>query len=239
MKRLAHRSAVLLHAGGLRRSDAHGISESLFVQPDDAACGDTGCGAAERPGQVPAAGMVRGRGLAAAHARLESGGVGDNEVLARGRPALGQGEERGEDRRAGMQDDASHVRVVEIEHVPHLAVRERRVEKAEPEPPSKHRRLRITAHCLQHADQLADRRVAATRQSTAEPVEQAPPRLVHGFCRQVLEPRVREVGAQRAAGRAQGVPFRFFHGFPLKMDAPGLDKRLSADDPGPPVFRAR
>ena len=50
----------------------------------------------------------------------------------RHRSALGKREQRRKHRRTRVQHHAAHVGVVEIEHVSHLAVGERRVEQPEP-----------------------------------------------------------------------------------------------------------
>ena len=48
VERLAGGAAVLLHAAGLGRGDAHGVGQPLAVEPDQLAGGDAGGDAAER-----------------------------------------------------------------------------------------------------------------------------------------------------------------------------------------------
>ena len=91
-----------------------------------------------------------------------------------------------------MQHDAAHVGVVEIEHVAHLAVGERRFGDAELELVAEHRRLRLRVQRLQHRQQLADRRMPAAGERAADPVEHAAARLVHGRLGQILEAEARQ-----------------------------------------------
>ena len=114
---------------------------------------------------------------------------------------FGQREQRGQHRRARMQHHAAHVGVVEIEHVPHLAVGERRVAQAEPQLAPEHGRLRAAADLLQHLDERVDGLVPAAGERAADPIEHAAARLVLGGSREVAEPRRRQAAAQ---GLGQG-----------------------------------
>ncbi len=91
-----------------------------------------------------------------------------------------------------MQHDAAHVGVVEIEHVAHLAVGERRFDQAELETVPEHRRLRLAVQRLQHRQQLADRRMAAAGERAADPVEHAAACFMHRALRQILEAEARQ-----------------------------------------------
>ena len=132
---------------------------------------------AERAGEMPAALVMARRGAAGAHAGLEADRIGQHEIGAADRRALGEREQRGEHRRARVQHHAAHVGVVVVEHVAHLAVGERRVEQAELELAAEHGRLRLAGGFLQHAEQRRDGAVAGARQRAADPVEHAAPRL--------------------------------------------------------------
>jgi hypothetical protein len=101
------------------------------------------------------------RGAARAHACLESDRVCKHEVGAAHGCALGQREQRGEHRRAGMKHHAAHVRVVVIQQVAGLTIGERRVEQPQLEIAAEHRRLRPAPRFLQHAHQLVQRRMFA------------------------------------------------------------------------------
>ena len=153
------------------------------------------------PGKMPAALVVAWRRPAGAHARLEAHRIGEHQVGAADRLALGEREERGENRRARMEHDAAHVGVVEIEDVPHLAVGERRIEIAEPLVAAEHARLRSPARLLEHGDELRDRRMAAAGERAADPVEHAAAGFVPGGRREVVEACIGEVGAQRLGER--------------------------------------
>jgi hypothetical protein len=72
------------------------------------------------------------RAAAAAHAGLEAHRIRQHELGAIDRSAFGECKQRGEHRRARVQDDAAHVGIVVIQHVSHLAVRQRCIEQAEP-----------------------------------------------------------------------------------------------------------
>ena len=83
MERLAHGAAVLLHAAGLRRGDAHRIGQPLRVEAEQLAAGDARRDAAERAGEMPAALVMARRGAAGAHAGLEAGRIGQHEFARR------------------------------------------------------------------------------------------------------------------------------------------------------------
>ena len=201
VKRLAHGAAVLLHAGGLGGGDAQRISQALLVELEQLAGGRACRDAAERAGQVPAAVVVARRRAAAAHARLETDGVGKHEVAPAHRRALGQREQRRQHRRTRVQHDAAHVGVVVIEQVPHLAVGQRRFQQTELEPAPDDRRLRFAADLLQDAEQRVDGAVPAPRQRAARPVEEAAARFAHCRRREVFITRSGKMAAQRFGQR--------------------------------------
>jgi hypothetical protein len=201
MERFAGGTAVLLHAAGLGRGDAHRVGEPLAVEPDELAGGDAGRDAAERPREVPAAFVVARRRPTGAHRRLESHRIGEHEVGAAHRLALGKRKERGENRRARMEHDAAHVGVVEVEDVPHLAVGERRIKEAEAKVAAEHAGLRAPACLLEHGDELRNGGMTAAGKRTADPVEHAAAGFVPGGFREVVEACVGEVGAQALGER--------------------------------------
>ena len=108
------------------------MGERLGVEAQQPAAGGTRGDRAERPGQVPAAIVMGGCPLAGPHAGFETAHIGADQFAPgdAGTLALAQREQRGEQRRTGMQDDAAHMRVVEIEDMAHLAIGQRRVEQA-------------------------------------------------------------------------------------------------------------
>ena len=114
-----------------------------------------------------------------------------------GARALGEREQRGEDRRTRVQDDAAHMGIVEIEDVPHLAVGERRVEQPEPQLAAEYPRLRPAAGLLEHRNQLGDGGMGAAGQRAADPVEHAAAGLVHGGRREIAEACAGQVATQR------------------------------------------
>ena len=83
VQRLAHGAAVLLHAAGLGRGDAHRVGQLLRVEIEQLAAGDAGRDAAERAGEMPAALVMARRGAARAHAGLEARRIGQHELLRR------------------------------------------------------------------------------------------------------------------------------------------------------------
>ena len=85
----------------------------------------------ERAGQMPAPEMVTRGGLSHPDAGFERRGERHDHVAPRRFAPLAEREQRGQRRRAGVQDHAAEMRVVEIEHVAHLAVRHRRIQQAE------------------------------------------------------------------------------------------------------------
>ena len=165
MERLAHGAAVLLHPGRLRGGDAERMRHLLRVEPEQLRRSRTGGDGAERAGEMPAAVVMAGRRLPDAHAGLEARRIRTGERAAVDHAAvnaaaLGQREQRREDRRRRMQHDAAHMGVVEVEHVAHLAVGERCLGQAELQLVAEHRRLRLRVQHLQH-------RQAASRPSDA------------------------------------------------------------------------
>ena len=161
------------------------------------------------PGQVPAALVVAGRAPAGAHPGLEPDRIGQHEIgaahrRALGRPPLGEREQRRQDRRARMQHHAAHVGIVEIQHMPHLPVGERRIAQAEPQLAPEHGRLRPAAHLLQHLEQHRDGLVAAAGERAADPIHDPAARLMPRRLRQIAEPRRRQPAAQ-GLGQGDGI----------------------------------
>ena len=137
MEGFAHGAAVLLHAGRLGGGDPHRIGQPLRIEPDELAARDPGRDGAERAGQVPAALVVAGRAPAGAHAGFETDRIGQHQIGAAdgrtfGRGTLRERKQRGQHRRARMQHHAAHMRIVEIQHMSHLPIGERRVAQTEP-----------------------------------------------------------------------------------------------------------
>ena len=126
---------------------------------------------------------------------LEPHRVGKHESGAAHGRALGKREQRGENRRARVQNDAAHMGVVEIKHVPHLAVGERRIEPPEFEASAQDGCLRPAAGLLQHREQRIDGLVPAAGERAANPVEHAATGLAPRRRRQVGKLRRREMGA--------------------------------------------
>ena len=73
-----------------------------------------------------------------------------------------------------MQHHAAHVGVVEIEHVAHLAVGERRIGEAELELAAEHRRLRLRIQRLQHGSSFPT--VGCRLPASAQPIQSSTPR---------------------------------------------------------------
>src|SRR6266446_5345371 len=86
--------------------------------------------------------------------------------------------------------------IVEIKHVAHLAVGERRIEPPEFEASAKHGRLRPAAGLLQYANERIDGLVPAAGEHAANPVEHAATGLTLRRRRQIGKLRRREMGAE-------------------------------------------
>ena len=95
-----------------------------------------------------------------------------------------------------MQHHPAHVGVVEIQHMTHLAVGERRVAQAEPQLAPEHGRLRAATDLLQHIDERGDGLVPAAGERAADPIEHAAARLMLGGNREIVELRRRQAAAQ-------------------------------------------
>ncbi len=94
-----------------------------------------------------------------------------------------------------MQNDAAHMGIVEIKHVAHLAVGERRIEQPELEASAKHGCLWPAAGLLQYAKERIDGLVPAAGERAANPVEHATTGLALRRRREVGKLRRREMGA--------------------------------------------
>ena len=86
-----------------------------------------------------------------------------------------------------MQHDAAHMGIVEIEHVPHLTVGERRFGQAELQSVTEHCRVWLRIQCRQHRQQLSDGRMAAAGERAADPVEHTAARFMHRALGQILK----------------------------------------------------
>ena len=146
---------------------------------------------------MPAAFVMARRSAPRTHAGLEADRVSQHEIGAAHGLALGQRKQRGEHRRARMQHHAAHMGVVVVEHVAHLAVGERRVEQTELQAAAEHGRLRLARNLLQHRKQRGDGLMPAAGERAADPIEHAAPRLADRGRGNVLEPRRRQMAAQR------------------------------------------
>ncbi len=100
-----------------------------------------------------------------------------------------------------MEHHATHVGVVEIEDVSHLAVGERRIEIAEPQIAAEHAGLRSPARLLEHGDELRHSGMAAAGERAADPVEHTAAGFVPGSGREVVEACIGKVRAQRLGER--------------------------------------
>ncbi len=150
---------------------------------------------------MPAALVMTGRGAAAAHAGFKAHRVGQHQLLAADRRALGQRKQSSQHRRAGVQHHAAHVGVVKVEHVAHLAVGERRIEQSELELSPENRRDRLSGSFRKNAEQRCNGAVARSGQRAADPVEHAAPRLPLRSFSEVAKLRRREMAAQRLGQR--------------------------------------
>ena len=113
-----------------------------------------------------------------------------------------------------MQHDAAHVGVVEIQHMPHLAVGKRRIEPTELEATAEHGRLRRAAGLLQHREERVDRLVPAAGERAADPIEHAAPGFAPRRGRKIGKPRRREMPAQ-GLGQRHGIGVEvLIHGAP-------------------------
>ncbi len=187
MQRLAVAAAVLLHAGGLRAGDAERVRHLLAVQSRQPRRSGGRSDRPERARQMPAAEMMARCGLSCADARFERHRQRHGHIAARRFPPLAEREQSGQGGGARVQDHAAQMRVVEIEHMAHLAVRDRRIE--EPELLSampQHGDLGRRADLVVGLHQDGDGRVRASRERTARPVEHRAFRLVHRGGRQIL-----------------------------------------------------
>ena len=91
-----------------------------------------------------------------------------------------------------MQHDAAHMGIVEIEHVPHLTVGERRFGQAELQSVTEHCRVWLRIQCRQHRQQLSDGRMAAAGERAADPVEHTAARFMHRALGQILKAHARQ-----------------------------------------------
>jgi len=85
--------------------------------------------------------------------------------------------------------------IVEIKHVAHLSVGERRIEPPKFEASAKHGRLRPAASLLQHREEGIDSLVYAAGERAANPVEHAATGFALRRRRQIGKLRRREMGA--------------------------------------------
>jgi hypothetical protein len=203
MERFGHGAAVLLHAARLRCRNAKRVRHSLRIKTEQASARRAGGNGAECAGEMPAAVMMAGRCLPDPHARFEASGIGGDQrtavdLGAIDPPALGKRKQRREDRRRGMQHDAAHMGVVEIEHVPHLSIDERGFGQAELQPVRKHGRVRLCVQRRQHRQQFSDGRMAAAGERATDPVEHAAARFVHGRFGHIFEAHARQKRGQVA-----------------------------------------
>ncbi len=96
-----------------------------------------------------------------------------------------------------MQNDAAHVRVVEIQYMAHLTVGQRCIQSPELEISAEHGSLRPATHPLQHCEERVDGPVPAASERAANPVEYTAPSLALRRRRKIGEPCRREMPAQR------------------------------------------
>ncbi len=196
VERLAHGAAVLLHAGRLGGANAHRAGELLRIESDQLAGRHRCRNGAERAGEVPPAFVMAGRREAAANAGLEPRRIGKHQISPAHACALGKCEQCGQNWRARMQNDAAHVRIIEIKHMAHLAVGKRRIGEPKLEVSAQHGRLWPAACLLEHCKQRIDRFVPAPRERTASPVEHAATGLALRRRRKIGIPGCREMRAQ-------------------------------------------
>ena len=199
VQRLAVAAAVLLQAGGLRARDAEREGGLLLVEPDQPRRSGSRSQGAQGPCEMPAAEVMTRGGLAHPDARFERRRQGDDHVASRRLAPLAEREERRQGGGAGVENHAAEMRVVEVEHVPHLAVGHRRIQQAEPKfAAPQHRDRRHGAQRLERRDCHVHGWMAAAGEGAADPVEQRALRLVHRRGRQVLVVNAREEAGERA-----------------------------------------
>ena len=99
-----------------------------------------------------------------------------------------------------MQHHAAHMGVVEVQHVTHLAVGERRIEQAELELAPEHGCRGLPEVFLQHAEQCRDG--AVPEPASAHPIQSSTPRRASRFAAAEVAELVRRRDARTASWSA-------------------------------------
>ena len=158
---------------------------------------------ADAAGAVPARGVVRRvRGVAQPRRGLEAEHERVDEVAARDAVGARVGQQRGRDRRAGV-DVVARQRVVEVLDVRRDAVQQRGVQRVRPLRPAEHGRVGRAEHRAERVDRDVDRRVWRATERAPDDVDQRAPSLVHHVGRDVIRP---------AGGEPAGEVLRRPHG---------------------------
>ena len=203
VQRLAHRAELLAHAGGL--GPARPIAQTICcaVEPQQRADRDRRAEHADAAGAVPAGRVVRRvRGVAQPRRGLEAEHERVDEVAARDAVRARVGQQRGGDRRAGV-DVVARQRVVEVLDVRRDAVQQRGVQRVRALRPAEHGRVGRAEHRAERVDRDVDRRVWRATERAPDDVDQRAPSLVHHVGRDVIRP---------AGGEPAGEVLRRPHG---------------------------
>ncbi len=148
---------------------------------------------------MPAAEVVTRGGLPHPDARFESRSQGHDDVAAGRLAPLAEREQSGKGCGTGVKNHATEVRVVEVEHVPHLTVRHRSIQQAElASAPPQYCGNGHRAQVLERREQHVHGRMGTASEGTPDPVEHRALRLVYRRRRQVLIANARQEAGKRA-----------------------------------------